>query len=118
MTTRKKPLTPAMMQILVAVGTDEKHGYGIMRELEGLFTAPPMGPGTLYRSIKQLLEGGLLEERERPDEEDPRRRYYRVTEAGAAAAAAEAAHLEALVGRARETGLLRPHPAAPSPGTT
>ena len=108
-----------MFQILVAVGADEKHGYAIMRDLEEQSGGPQMGPGTLYRSIKQLLDQGLLEERERPDSDDPRRRYYRVTNAGAAAARTEAKRLEALVGLARATGLLRPHrPEAASPGTT
>jgi DNA-binding PadR family transcriptional regulator len=107
-----------MFQILVAVGTEEKHGYAIMRELDDLFAGPPLGPGTLYRSIKQLLDRGLLEERERPDSDDPRRRYYRVTEAGAAAAETETQHLEALLGRARETGLVGRPSGAPAPGTT
>ncbi|HEX8982158.1 MAG TPA: PadR family transcriptional regulator, partial [Ktedonobacterales bacterium] len=56
-------LTPAMFHILLALADTERHGYGIMREVErasdGTFQ---LGPGTLYRSIKQMLALGLIEE--------------------------------------------------------
>ena len=104
-----------MFQILVAVGPGEKHGYAIMRELDDL-AGPGMGPGTLYRSIKLLLDQGLLEETEKRAEEDARRRMYRVTDAGAAAASEEAKRLEQLVAHARN-GLVRRGSPAPSPGT-
>ena len=115
MNPRPKRLTPAMFQILVAVGAGEKHGYAIMQDLDSL-GGPQMGPGTLYRSIKLLLDQGFLEETERPAEDDPRRRYYRVTDSGAAVVAAEADRLEKLVGRARSHGLLHRGPTAPETG--
>lgn len=104
------PLTPATFNILLALADGEKHGYGIMQEI-----ATPtggrlrLGPGTLYGSIKRLLEDDLIEESdERPDpaHDDERRRYYRLTEFGQRVAAAEAARLEELVRLARSRRLL------------
>jgi DNA-binding PadR family transcriptional regulator len=104
------PLTPAMFHILLALAGGERHGYGIMREVErateGAFQ---LGPGTLYRSIKQMLALGLIEESgERPDPEldDERRRYYRITGAGRRAASQEARRLARLVDEARARRLL------------
>lgn len=103
-------LTPAMFHILLALADAERHGYGIMREVErasdGTFQ---LGPGTLYRSIKQMLALGLIEEsEERPDPEldDERRRYYRITGAGRLAATAEALRLARLVSEAQARRLL------------
>ena len=57
------PLTPAVFNIMLALADGEKHGYGIMLEVEtntnGQIT---MGPGTLYGSIKRMLKAGLIEE--------------------------------------------------------
>jgi DNA-binding PadR family transcriptional regulator len=68
-----------------------------------------MSPGTLYGSIKRMLEQGLIEEvRSRPpaDEDDERRRYYRLTRTGRRAAEAEAARLQDLLKQARAHGLV------------
>lgn len=101
------PLTPAIFNILLALADGEKHGYSIMQEitLRGL----RMGPGTLYGSIKRLLEDGWIEEsgsRPDPAHDDERRRYYRLTEIGQRIAAAEAARLEELVRLAHRRHLL------------
>jgi DNA-binding PadR family transcriptional regulator len=104
------PLTPAVLNILLALANEERHGYGIMREVE----ARPgggtrLGPGTLYGSIKRMLADGLIEESdERPDPEldDSRRRYYRITDFGRRVAGAEAERLQSLVDTARERKLL------------
>ena len=108
-------LSTAMFHILLALADGQKHGYGIMREVEERH-AVTLGPGTLYGAIKRMLEVGLIgEAKERPDPmlDDQRRRYYRLTPAGHAAAAAEAARLEGLVSQARAKQLLpdpRPEP--------
>jgi DNA-binding PadR family transcriptional regulator len=68
-----------------------------------------MGPGTLYGTLKRMMESGLVEEcGERPDPNagEERRRYYRLTRRGRAAATAEAERLEALVRSARAKKLL------------
>ena len=62
-----EPLTPAVFHILLALYGGERHGYAIMQEAGETF---PMGPGTLYGSIKRMLAAGLIEEAgERPDPE-------------------------------------------------
>src|SRR3712207_5182028 len=80
------PLTPAVLQILLSLADEERHGYGIMREVEDRTGGGVrMGPGTLYGSIKRMLVDGLIEESdERPDPEldDSRRHYYRITDFG------------------------------------
>jgi DNA-binding PadR family transcriptional regulator len=77
------PLTPAVFYILLALADGEKHGYGIMQEIESLTAGRvKMGPGTLYGAIKRMLVAGLIEETdERPDPalDDARRRYYQMT---------------------------------------
>ena len=103
-------MTPAAFLVLLSLAEEERHGYGIMREVERRSGGEErLGPGTLYRTIGRLLDDGLIEESgERPDPEtdDERRRYYRITEKGMRAAGAEARRLEALVGAARERRLL------------
>ena len=93
------------MQIIVALASSEKHGYAIMRDIEELSGGSvSVGPGTLYGSIKRMIDQGLLEEvDERPDPEldDERRRYYRLTALGHRVGAAEQARLASLVDTAR-----------------
>ncbi len=104
-------MTPAVLNILLALADRERHGYGIMREVEGRSGGEVrLGPGTLYGSIKRMLTDGLIEESdERPDPEmdDQRRRYYRTTDFGRRVAGAEAERLASLVDTAREKKLLR-----------
>jgi DNA-binding PadR family transcriptional regulator len=104
------PLAPAVFHILLALADGERHGYGIMREIAAS-TGGQMrvGPGTLYRSIKQMLAAGLIiEGGERPDPalDDARRRYYRLTGFGRRAAQLEALRLARLVRLAAERRLL------------
>ena len=81
------PLTPAVFNILLALADGEKHGYGIMLEVEANTKGQVlMGPGTLYGSIKRMLQASLIEESDErvdPEMDDPRRRsYYRLTDLG------------------------------------
>ena len=105
------PLTPAVMQILLALADEERHGYGIMQEVEARTGGETrLGPGTLYGSIKRMLADGLIEESdERPDPgmDDQRRRYYRITGFGQKVAGAEAERLTSLVNTAAAKNLLR-----------
>lgn len=104
------PLTPAMFHILLALADKDRHGYEIMREVEERSAGEVrVGPGTLYGSIKRMLNDELIEElEERPDPEldDERRRYYRLTDLGRRVAIAEARRLEKLVKSARSKKLL------------
>ena len=104
------PLTPAVFHILLALADGERHGYGIMQEIaRGTDGQMQIGPGTLYRSIKQMLAAGLIEEsdeRPAPALDDERRRYYRLTPFGRQVAQAEAERLARLVRVARARRLL------------
>ncbi len=103
------PLPASVMQIVVALADGEKHGYAIMRDVSELSDgAVKMGSGTLYGSIKRMLDQRLIEETdERPDPglDDQRRRYYRLTALGHRVGAAEQQRLVALVGAARSRHL-------------
>lgn len=104
------PLTPAVFNIMLALADSEKHGYGIMLEVETNTQGQvKMGPGTLYGSIKRLLKAGLIEESdERPDPEldDQRRRYYRLTGLGERVLQLEVGRLASQVEMARAKDLL------------
>ena len=104
------PLTPAVFQILISLADRERHGYGIMLEIEKRTEGKiRLGPATLYTSIKRMLRDGLVQESdERPDPEldDERRRYYRLTDFGRRVAIAEADRLTDLVADARSKNLL------------
>ena len=95
------PLTPAVFHILLALADGEKHGYSIMQEVARITDgAIQMGPGTLYGTIKRMLEAHLIEETdERPDPamDDERRRYYRLTGFGERVTQAEVNRLSRLL---------------------
>ena len=90
---KAKPLTPAVLHILLALSTSERHGYGIMKQVETDSQGKVnMGPGTLYGSLGRMLEAGLIRESEKrvdPEIDDERRVYYGITGAGRKALAAE-----------------------------
>lgn len=105
------PLPSAAFQILLALAGEELHGYAIMRQVaEQTGNRIRLGPGTLYSSIRVLLENGLIEEsaaREDADSSDERRRYYRITTAGRKLAQSEAQRLAEVLRVARAKKILR-----------
>lgn len=115
------PLTPAVFHVLLALAGGERHGYAIMREVTASTQGRiKMGPGTLYGTVKRLLEARLIEESdERPDPQldDERRRYYRLTALGQRVVQAEAARYAEIVEVARGKRLLgKPVPVARAGG--
>ncbi len=102
------PLGAATFYILLALAGGDRHGYGIIKEVEAQTTGTvKLGPGTLYRIIKQLLADGWISEIEGDASgDDERRRYYRLTPRGRAIARAEAERLDRVVAVARERSLL------------
>jgi DNA-binding PadR family transcriptional regulator len=102
------PLPSATFHILMALASEDRHGYAIIQDIEQRTDgALRLSAGTLYRSIQRMLEQGLLvETRERPAPEldDERRRYYRITPFGTAVARAEARRLASLLSMARASG--------------
>jgi DNA-binding PadR family transcriptional regulator len=105
------PLTPAVFHVLLALAGGERHGYAIMQEVAGSTNGQiKMGPGTLYGTVKRLLEAHLIEESdERPDPhlDDERRRYYRLTGVGEQVVKAEARRYAETVEIARGKKLIR-----------
>lgn len=100
-------LTSAMFHILLALAESERHGYAIMKEVETRTNGDvELGPGTLYRSIKQLVAGGLIVEVESEQSADRQRRTYRLTEDGNRRAKKEAERLKGLVQWAENAQLL------------
>jgi DNA-binding PadR family transcriptional regulator len=104
------PLTPAVFNILLALVDGEKHGYAVMLEVErNTQGAVKIGPGTLYGSIKRMLDAGLIcETGERPDPalDDQRRRYYELTSLGGRVLRREAERLAGQVRLATLKGVL------------
>ncbi len=91
------PLSPATLHILIALASDDRHGYGIMQEVARQTKDQyKLGPGTLYDNLQKLLDQGLVEEVDRRDNEDPRRRFYRLATLGQRVVAAEIQRLEAV----------------------
>ena len=102
------PLAPAFLQILIALGEGERHGYAIMQDVAARTGGRvQMSPGTLYGSIKRMLADGLIEELTTGAAgADERRRFYRLTKFGRRVAAAEAERLTSLLSQARSSGLV------------
>lgn len=108
---RVEPMRDAEFHILLALADGERHGYGIMQEVEKAAQGTiRLGPGTLYGTIRRLLAAGFIEEStKRPvaAKDDERRRcYYRVTKAGRTVAEKEARRLAELVRVAHSKQLL------------
>ena len=94
--------------ILLSLAAGERHGYGIIRDIEARGETAVPDVGTMYRALARMAELGLIEaasRRSAPDANDERRNYYRITNAGRRVARAEVRRLEALMRAARLGGL-------------
>jgi len=102
------PLRPTVFSIMLVLNSEDMHGYGIMKRLnEG--SAGLLGPGTLYRTLKEMRDLGLVEHAESPvdvDGGDERRSYYTLTDFGGEVVAAEAARIASLMKEAKLGGAL------------
>src|SRR6476620_784987 len=91
------PLPPAVFHILIALADRDRHGYSIMQDVSARTGGKvQLSAGTLYSSIRRMLEQGLIQELEDspdPASTDERRRYYRLTRFGKRTAAAEVERL-------------------------
>jgi DNA-binding PadR family transcriptional regulator len=97
------PLSPATLHILLALASEDRHGYGIMQEVARQSNGKyKLGPGTLYDNLQKLMNQGLVEEVKRKSaHDDPRRRYYRLTSFGSGVLDAEISRLETVIREAR-----------------
>jgi DNA-binding PadR family transcriptional regulator len=105
------PLPWAAFQILLSLADEDLHGYAIMRQVANQTGGSlRLGPGTLYSSVRSLLEEKLIEEVDRGADTklgEERRRYYRLTTAGRKVARTEAERLADLLRVARAKKILR-----------
>lgn len=108
-TKKKKPPTPAVLHILLALSTRERHGYGIMKQVEADSRGKVnMGPGTLYGSLGRMIDAGLIRESDKrvdPSLDDERRVYYEITPLGRNALAAELERYNEVVAVAKSRSL-------------
>ena len=104
------PLTPAVLHILLALSAKERHGYGIMKQVEADSQGKvKMGPGTLYGSLGRMIDAGVIRESDKkvdPRMDDERRVYYKITALGQKALAAELERYREVVALARQKRLV------------
>jgi DNA-binding PadR family transcriptional regulator len=99
-------LSTRHIRILLVLADAPSHGYVISQRIEDETAGGvTLRPGSLYRALHQLLERGLIRERNAV-EEDPRRRRYELTPAGRKALTAELSAFRRLVSRGRRLGVL------------
>jgi DNA-binding PadR family transcriptional regulator len=105
------PLPAAAFHILLALTGENLHGYAIMRQVEQQTGGRVrLGPGTLYGSLRTLLEASLIEELDGSsgfEDSSERRRYYRLTPAGLKVVRSEVAALAQTLRVARTKRILR-----------
>src|SRR5687768_14887150 len=106
------PLTPAVLHILLALSNQERHGYGIMKQVElDSQGKVKMGPGTLYGSLGRMIDAGLIRESDKkigPKMDDERRVFYSITGLGQQSLAKELERYREVVAVAKQKRLL-PH---------
>ncbi len=104
------PLTPAVLHILLALATEARHGYGIMKQVEiESHGKVSMGPGTLYGSLGRMIDAKLIRESDKkadPSMDDTRRIYYALTGLGQKVLAAELERYQEVVATAKEKALV------------
>jgi DNA-binding PadR family transcriptional regulator len=108
------PLSPAALHIMLALVSEDRHGYGIMQEVARQSDDRyKLGPGTLYDNLEKLLNQGIVEKSTRRSlaDDDPRRRYYRLTRFGRRLLQTEIARLEGVVRKAKSHLRVRPEEA-------
>ncbi len=94
------PLSPAALQILAALATEDLHGYGIIQAVSAQSQRRiQIGPGTLYDNLKRLMEQGWVRDLKPASEND--KRLYRLTAAGKAALSCEISRLDDLIRQTR-----------------
>jgi DNA-binding PadR family transcriptional regulator len=103
-------LSPPVFHVLLALGDEVMHGYGIMQRFEELTAgSEQLLPGTLYATLARMVDSGLIAEAEPPSGDrsgGAPRRHYRVTDHGRELAAAESERMHRLVEVARHRDLL------------
>ena len=103
------PMNPRDYLVLFSLTAGERHGYGIVKEVEDQSAAAVrMDPSNLYRSLKRLMKLGLVAESELRQDQDSaeRRRFYSLTALGNDVVEAEARRLAQLTDTAKARNLI------------
>jgi len=91
-------LTAGVFYVLLSLSIKDRHGYEILKYVEANSEGRVrLGPGTLYTTLKRMLDAGLISElidRPEPENDDPRRRYYKLSPRGRAELGAELSHMQ------------------------
>lgn len=96
-----EPLSEAVFLILVALATEDLHGYAIMQEVEAISSGRvKFSTGTLYGALKRMLERFWIERIEEPDAQRSRK-VYRLTKIGRDLLAVETQRMERLTSIAK-----------------
>ena len=92
------PLKPETFHILLVLERGPLHGYGIIKDVEEETEGQiQLEPSPLYRRLKRLLDGGILNQTAPTSPTtDERRLYYALTDFGRRVLEAEAARITAL----------------------
>src|SRR4029450_9616144 len=67
------PLRPVEFHILLSLAAGERHGYGIILDIQERGDAPVPDVGTMYRALARMVEHELIEaaaRRPAPDADD------------------------------------------------
>ncbi|MDX1394013.1 MAG: PadR family transcriptional regulator [Gemmatimonadota bacterium] len=94
-------ITPLTYEILLALADENRHGYGMIKEIEGRGGTPP-STGAMYLALHRMSAEGLVKEVPAPsDSDDARRKYYALTSRGQEAAERETRRISRLLETAR-----------------
>ena len=104
------PLSRVDFLVLLVLTDGERHGYGIVKEIEDRTEGKvqPL-PGNLYAVMRRLMESGLVTRAPDGSDSEPEsrnRRYYQITDMGRRVLAADAAMMRSLVGEAAARDLI------------
>jgi DNA-binding PadR family transcriptional regulator len=92
-----KPLSEPVVLILTSLGSEAKHGYALLKDVEELSEGRVrLSTGTLYGAIRRLLEDGWIERFEQEDTSRDKQ-AYRLTTKGRAQLHYEIARLRHLL---------------------
>src|SRR5687767_15545058 len=84
------PLRPVEFHILLSLAAGERHGYGIIQDIEARGEGAVPDVGTMYRALARMIQSGLIAAAAEVDAGDERRINYRITDRGLRVAQAEA----------------------------
>jgi DNA-binding PadR family transcriptional regulator len=102
------PLSADTLFILLALADGPRHGYGIIGDVDARSHGTVLlQTGALYRTLRRLLQDGVIGECPPPataDSDDPRRRYYQLTAFGRRVRDAEIDRMARIVQAARAAG--------------